>query len=90
MQPGSICVGIDVSKAHLDMALYPGDESIRVAYDVQGMATVIARVSAASPTRIVVEATGGVERPLLRALLEAALPVVSGKTCCGVCRASGR
>jgi transposase len=37
---------------------------------------VIAQVSQLRPTRIVLEATGGLERPLLRALVDAALPAI--------------
>lgn len=76
MQPSSVVVGIDVSKAHLDVAVRPPSESLRVPYDATGITTVIARLSQWRPTRIVLEATGGLERPLLRALVDAALPVI--------------
>ncbi len=76
MQTPSVVVGIDVSKAHLDVALRPAGESLRGPYDAQGITTVIARLSQLRPTRIVLEATGGLERPLLRALVDAALPVI--------------
>ena len=55
----------------------PGGESLTVPYDVQGLATLITRLSQISPRRIVVEATGGLERALLRALVDAALPVIA-------------
>ena len=76
MQTPSVFVGIDVSKVRLDMAMRPAGEPLSVPYDAQGISTVIARLSQISPTRIVVEATGGLERPLLRALVDAALPVI--------------
>ena len=76
MQTPSVFVGIDVSKIRLDMAMRPAGEPLSVPYDARGISTVIARLSQISPTRIVVEATGGLERPLLRALVDAALPVI--------------
>ena len=69
--------GIDISKAQLDLVVEPGGESLTVSYDAPGLATLITRLSQISPRRIVVEATGGLERPLLRALVDAALPVVA-------------
>ena len=76
MQTPSVVVGIDVSKAHLDVAVRTSGEPVRVPYDATGITTVIARLSPMRPTRIVVEATGGLERPLVRALVDAALPVI--------------
>lgn len=77
MQTSSVCVGIDISKAQLDVAMRPAGTPLSVPYDAQGISTVIARLSQVSPIRIVVEATGGLERPLLRALVDAALPVIA-------------
>jgi transposase len=79
MQTPSVWVGIDISKAQLDMVVEPGGESLTVPYDDQGLATLIVRLSQMTPKRIVVEATGGQERALLRVLGEAALPVVAVK-----------
>ncbi len=77
MQPSAVCVGIDISKAQLDLVVEPGGESLTVSYDGPGLATLITRLSQISPRRIVVEATGGLERALLRALVDVALPVVA-------------
>lgn len=77
MQPSSVCVGIDISKAQLDVVVEPGGESLTVPYDGPGLATLMTRLSQISPRRIVVEATGGLERALLRALVDAALPVIA-------------
>lgn len=76
MQTPSVCVGIDVSKGRLDVAVRPSGERASVAYDAAVITTVITQVSQAQPIRIVVEATGGLERPLVRALVVAALPVI--------------
>lgn len=77
MQTPSICVGIDISKAQLDIVVEPGGESLTVPYDGPGLATLITRLRGLSPSRIVVEATGGLERALLRTLVDAALPVIA-------------
>jgi transposase len=71
-----VYVGIDVSKARLDVAVRPSGEPLSVAYDATGITTVLMPLTQVSPIRIVVEATGGLERPLLRALVDAALPVI--------------
>jgi transposase len=76
MQTPSVVVGIDVAKAHLDVAVRPSGEPLRVPYDTTGITAVITRLSQLRPTRIVLEATGGMERALVRALVDAALPVI--------------
>ena len=77
MQTALVCVGIDISKAQLDIAVEPGGESLTVPYNGPGLATLITRLSQLAPRRSVVEATGGLERALLRALVDAALPVIA-------------
>jgi transposase len=69
-------VGIDVSKAQLDVAMCPSDERHTLVHDAAGIDTVVARLGQVQPTLIVLEATGGLERPLVRALVAAALPVI--------------
>jgi transposase len=76
MQTPSVFVGIDVSKVRLDVAVRPSSDPLSVAYDATGITTVLTQLSEWHPTLIVVEATGGLERPLLRALVDAALPVI--------------
>jgi transposase len=70
-----VFVGIDVSKAQLDVAVRP-DGRFTVPNDEAGIAQVIARLSAEPPARVVVEATGGFEMPLAGALAAAGFPVV--------------
>jgi transposase len=77
MQTPLVFVGIDISKAQLDVGVRPSGERTSVPYDAPGLATLIVQLTQVQPTRIVVEATGGLERPLLRALVDAALPVVA-------------
>lgn len=67
-------VGIDVSKDKLDLARSdaPG-KVLTFANDADGIRRLVASLQAA-PAVIVVEATGGLERPLVDALLDASLP----------------
>ena len=62
--------------ALLNIAVRPSGEPLRVPYDTTRDHRVITRLRQLRPTRIVLEATGGMERPLVRALVEAALPVI--------------
>ncbi|OQW36761.1 MAG: transposase [Nitrospira sp. SG-bin1] len=68
-------VGIDVSKAQLDVAQRPGGR-FTVPNTEAGVTQLLARLAAEPPTLIVLEATGGVELPLTGALATAGLPVV--------------
>jgi transposase len=43
-------IGIDVSKAHLDVYVHPSGESFRVRHDEAGFATLIARLRPLTPT----------------------------------------
>lgn len=68
-------VGIDVAKAHLDVALRPAGTHERLANDEEGIAHLVPRLAAARPTLIVLEATGGLEVPVTAALAAASLAV---------------
>ena len=69
-------VGIDVSKARLDVAVRPSSESFSVANDEAGHQELRKRLQKVHPERIVLEATGGYERDVVQVLLEAKLPVL--------------
>jgi transposase len=66
-------VGIDVSKAHLDVAVGSSGRVERLTNTAQGRAAVVAR--AAGSVLVVVEATGGYEQGVVDALDEAGVPV---------------
>jgi len=68
-------VGIDVSLSKLDVARSDQDAVVAVANDAAGIGELVRQLAAAAPQRVVIEATGGYEQPLLEALLEAKLPV---------------
>ena len=67
--------GIDVAKDKLDLARSDARDVLTRANDATGIATLVGELLAHRPALIVVEATGGLERALIDALLEAELPV---------------
>ena len=69
-------VGIDVAKAHLDVAVRPDDKQWRVVNDEEGIGTLVSRLEELGPALIVLEATGGLELAVTAALAAAELPVV--------------
>lgn len=72
--PAPAYVGIDVAHDKLDLARTDADAVRTFVNDPAGVAAVVGLLSSIKPAVIVVEATGGLERPLLDALLEAGLP----------------
>ena len=68
-------VGIDVSKATLDLASLPDGESWTVTNDEPGLAELVPRLLALAPTLVVLEATGGFEFLAAITLAKAGLPV---------------
>jgi transposase len=78
MDTTPIFVGIDVSKAHLDSAIRPATKAAaRDPNDSAGIAALVSRLKPLAPTPIVVEATGGLELPLVAALQVAEIPVAA-------------
>ena len=76
MEPEAIYVGIDVAKAQVDVAVRPTDDRWVVAHDEVGIRQLVARLQALAPVMVLVEASGGLELPLVAALAAAAVPVV--------------
>jgi transposase len=67
-------VGIDVSKAKLDVAI--DDEPVfTVANTPQGHVALVERLAAVQPKRVLMEATGGLETAVAAVLYRAGLPV---------------
>lgn len=73
-QTTSVFVGIDVSKAVLDVAVRPSGTTLRFSNDEGGIKALVAEMNALAPTLIVLEATGGFETPSVAALAAANLP----------------
>jgi transposase len=76
LEANPVFVGIDVSKARLDVAIRPTGEKDSVANDKVGIKALVKRLAEIQPTLIVMEATGSMERQLSAALGGAGLPVV--------------
>lgn len=70
-------VGVDVSKAHLDVAIYGKSEGWQVARDDAGLVQLVQRLREFDPavSLVVLEATGGLERNVAVALALASIPV---------------
>src|SRR5207302_1035216 len=76
MNQAEVFVGIDVAKARLDVALHPSGATWTVPNSEAGIAGLVAQLQQLPVTHIVLEATGGLEIPLLGALGAAGLPAV--------------
>src|SRR5215471_8555144 len=72
----AINVGVDVGKTQLDLYLLERDQALSVPNDEQALSFLIRRLSRYRIERIVVEATGRLEQPFVRAALAAGLPVI--------------
>jgi transposase len=68
-------IGIDIAKDSLDIAVRPTGEAWHSATDEPALTALTERVVALIPTLVVVEATGGLEGPLVAALATAGVPV---------------
>lgn len=68
-------VGVDVSKDKLDLARSDAGEVLTLPNTPDGVARLVGHLRPLAPALIAVEATGGYERPLVDALLDAGLPV---------------
>lgn len=88
----SVFVGIDISKARLDVALRPAGSTFTVTHDEAGITAVVQRLSSLAPAGIVLEATGGLEVVVSGALATAGLPVavVNPRHVRDFARATGR
>ena len=69
-------VGIDISKARLDVAIGSSARVRGFDNDAAGHTDLIAHLRAAAPVRVIVEATGGYERGVVVAMAAAGLPVI--------------
>ncbi len=75
MERGPVFIGIDVSKAHLDVAVLSSGETWQEPNDEAGIAHLVGRVRTLGPTLVVLEATGGLEMPAACALGLEGVPV---------------
>ena len=68
-------VGIDVSKEWMDVGVRPTGRSWSVSYDRAGVDDLVARLKDLEPSGVITESTGGLELPLVAALVAASVPV---------------
>ena len=76
MESGPPFVGVDVSKAMLDVAISTGDEVWRLPNSDTGVQELVERLRALGPALVVMESTGGFETASAAALAAAEIPVV--------------
>ncbi len=85
-------IGIDVSKAKLDAAIRPGDQSFSVTNHQRGITALMKQLKTLNVSRIVLEASGGYEIAAASELAAAGLPVavVNPRQVRDFARATGR
>lgn len=71
-----VSVGVDVSKARLDVAFTDGRPTLSVANDPDGHEALVRSLAGIPLHRIVLESSGGYERAIVAELASAKLPVV--------------
>ena len=69
-------VGIDVSKATLDVGGHPSGQAWQITNEPEAIRGLVERLKELTPELIVIEATGGYENAVVAALGAAALPIV--------------
>jgi transposase len=87
-----IFAGIDVSKSHLDLALWDSQKSWRFSNDLKGINKLTNLLLKHQPTLIVLEATGGYEQAAFRSLStrQLAVAIVNPRRVRAFARANGR
>ena len=88
----AVYVGIDIAKAHVDVMVRPSGQRWRAAQDADGMRETVCRLQELRSTLVVMEATGGYEASLVKALHRGgvAVAVVNPRQVRDFARASGR
>ncbi len=69
-------VGVDVAKAQLDVAVRPTGDRWEVSRDEAGVHQLVSCLKALEPVMVLLEASGGLELPVVAALAAEAVPVV--------------
>ena len=76
MEQEATYVGIDVAKAQVDVAVRPTDDRWEIPHDEAGIRQLVSRLKTLEPAMVLLEASGGLELPLVAALATEGLPVV--------------
>ena len=92
MSSTPVTIGIDVAKAHLDVAVRPTGEAWQVPNDEVGISQLLERLQALRPELIVLEASGGWEILAASSLVDGGLSVavINPRQVRGFARAIGR
>lgn len=75
METASQWVGIDVSKAHLDVYLRPKAQQFQVSNQASGIEELIQHLMSVPVERVILEATGGLEQPVAQALQDRGIAI---------------
>ena len=76
VSPNKVYAGIDVSAAHLDLAVLPSREERRFTNDEKGIETLTDHLAGMGTVLVVMEATGGMEVPVVSELAVAGVELV--------------
>jgi transposase len=76
MSKEPVFVGIDVSQSNLDLAEHSSQKRWSFTNDDVGINRIVRLLNELTPNLVVMEATGGIEIPLVSELMAAGLPVV--------------
>ena len=76
MEKEKVYVGIDVAKASMDVAVHRSEKRWSFTNDDREIAQAVSCLQELAPALVVLEATGGIELPLVAGLIAAGLPVV--------------
>ena len=76
MEQHATYVGLDVAKAQVDVAVRPTDDRWQVSRDEAGLRKLVSQLTTLDPALVLLEASGGLEVPVVAALAAGALPVV--------------
>jgi transposase len=70
-----IFIGIDISKTQMDVAIWDSEEAWEIQNDAEGWQELVEKAKELKPILIVVEASGGIEQPIVAELYLEKLPV---------------
>lgn len=70
-----VCVGVDIAKSTMDVAVSDSEEARQFTNDDEGISRAVRYIAGLKPTGIILEATGRLEMPLAASLQAAHLPV---------------
>ena len=76
MEQEATYVGVDVAKARLDVAVRPSGDGWHVSRDEAGIRQLVSHLRTLEPAMVLLEASGGLELPLVTELAAEAVPIV--------------